>query len=357
MENDSNFSLMPAEWAPHEATWLAWPHEATDWPGKIEPLEWVYAEIVRAISIFERVEILVKDETLKARAEFCLNMHRVPENGASGKGYRMHLVPNDRSWLRDSAPTAVHDAAGNVHWIDWCFRAWAKYNNFSADAEVAARVAKLSGCPSTTALRPDNGEQLTLEGGAIDVDGEGTLLTTEECLLSTEQERNPGLTREGYEQAFAKYLGIKKTIWLGSGCAGDDTHGHIDDIARFVQPGVVTLAYEKDPADDNHQASVDNLRRLESATDANGRKIKVVKLPMPRAIWFGEERLPASYANFYIGNGFVIVPTFNDECDREALTIIASLFPDRRVIGIHALDLVLGQGTLHCLSQQQPAKR
>lgn len=340
---------MPAEWEPHEATWIAWPHEPTDWPGKLAPIPWVYAEIVRGLALSERVEILCNTESLKDSARECLELHRVDP-----ARYRLHIVPNDRSWLRDSMPTAVKRDDRTTAWVRWCFRAWAKYDNYSRDAGVPNAAAELSGLQLLDATRPDDGKPFTLEGGAIETDGEGTLLTTEECLLSTEQERNPGLDRSGYESAFARYLGIEKTIWLGSGCAGDDTHGHIDDIARFVAPGKVVLAYEEDPADSNHEPSVENYRRLNEARDARGRSLDVVKLPMPRPVWFGEERLPASYANFYIANTVVLVPTFNDVADRAALDTLARLFPTRKVIGIHALDLVLGQGTLHCLTQQQP---
>jgi len=340
---------MPAEWEPHEASWIAWPHEPTDWPGKLGPIPWVYAEISRVLTESERVEILCKDQPLAEQARECLRAHRVDENR-----YRLHIVPNDRGWLRDSLPSGVVNEAGQLEWVQWNFSAWAKYDNFSADAGVPKAVGAITKREIVLAERPDGTGRLTLEGGAIDVDGLGTLLTTEECLLSSEQERNPGMGRKDYEACFKKYLGVTKTIWLGSGCAGDDTHGHVDDIARFVAPGKIVLAFEADPADSNHRSSVDNLRRLEEASDAQGRRLEIIKLPMPRPIWFGEERLPASYANFYIANTVVIVPTFNDPADREALTILEALFPGRKVVGIHAVDLVLGQGTLHCLSQQQP---
>ena len=342
---------MPPEWAEHEATWIAWPHEPTDWLEKTPAIEWVYTEIVRWLSFSERTEILCKDEALLERASFCLEKARVPKSG-----YRLHVLANDRSWLRDSAPTAVWNGS-SVEWVRWKFRAWAKYDNFSADQKVPDLVAKVSGMAIHDALRPDTREPLTLEGGAIETDGEGTMLTTEECLLSTEQERNPGMGARDYEAAFAEYLGIKKTIWLGRGCAGDDTHGHIDDIARFVAPGKVVLAYEADPTDDNHEASEDNYQRLSAATDAAGRKLEVIKLPMPRPIWFGDERLPGSYANFYIGNKVVVVPTFNDPADASVLQTLQGVFPGRTVVGIHAVDLVMGQGTLHCLTQQQPKVR
>ena len=338
----------PAEWEPHEATWIAWPHHEADWPGKLASVPWVYAEIVRILHRTERVEILCHDESVRDAAAAHLRDHDVSGN------YCLHIVPNDRAWLRDSAPTAVLGADGRVNLVNWRFNAWAKYDNYDQDAHVGEAVARITGLPRIQPERPDTGEPVVLEGGAIDADGEGTLLVTEECLLSTVQQRNPGLTREGYERVFAEYLGIRQTIWLGEGCVGDDTHGHVDDVARFVAPGIIVLAYEEDPADDeNHRRSVDNMERLELAGADDG-AFKVVKLPFPRAVTMRGERLPASYANFYIANGVVLVPTFNDPNDRVALTTLARLMPDRHVVGVHAVDLVWGLGTLHCLTQQQP---
>ena len=337
---------MPAEWEPHEATWIAWPHHEPDWPGKLEPIPWVYAEIVRVLHRFERVEILCHDEAVRESAKHHLELHGVRQN------FRLHLVPNDRVWLRDSAPTVVRRDDGTMALANWRFNAWAKYDNFERDARVGEAIAKITGQPRLEPLRPDNGERVVLEGGAIDTDGAGTLLATEECLLSTVQERNPGLTRTDYERVFQQYLGVRQTIWLGEGCEGDDTHGHVDDVARFVAPGVIVLAYEEDPADaENHRRSVDNLERLQLA---GGRALKIVKVPFPRAVTMREERLPASYANFYIANGVVLVPTFNDPSDRVALNTLSELMPDRQVVGIHAVDLVWGFGTLHCMTQQQP---
>jgi agmatine deiminase len=339
----------PAEWEPHEATWIAWPHHEPDWPGKLAPIPWVYAEIVRVLHQHERVEIVCHDEAVRDAAARHLEAH-----GVSGN-YRLHVVPNDRVWLRDSGPTGVLDDRGAVTLVNWRFNAWAKYENYERDARMGEAFARLTGLPRVEPTRPDTGERVVLEGGAIDTDGEGTLLVTEECLLSPIQARNPGLSRDGYERVFHSALGIRQTIWLGEGCVGDDTHGHIDDIARFTAPGVIVLAYEEDPADDeNHRRSLDNLRRLELAGAGRG-ALKVVKLPYPRAVVMNGERLPASYANFYIANGVVIVPTFNDANDRIALGVLAELFPGRRIVGIHAVDLVWGLGTLHCLTQQQPA--
>ena len=339
---------MPAEWEPHQATWIAWPYLEEDWPGKLSAVNWVYTEIVRVLSESERVEILCHNEEIRAHAAELLALTHVPV-----ERFRLHVVPNNRSWLRDSAPTAVRSADGSLEWIAWQFNAWAKYDNYLLDQKVPEAISNISEIPHTPALRSDNTEALVMEGGVFDTDGEGTLLVTEECLLSEVQLRNKGFSKADYESAFAKYLGISKTIWLGKGCIGDDTHGHVDDIARFVGAGVVVVA--EDEADPNYPALFENYERLMQATDANGRKLKVVPLPMPRLISLGGDVLPASYAKFYIANTTVLVPTFNDPADSRAIAILSELFPDRKVVGIHSVDLVLGQGTLHCLTQQQPA--
>lgn len=353
MTTDMTSSLrMPAEWARHDATWIAWPHHEPDWPGKLGPIPWVYAEIVRALAPFERVEILCHDEAVRDSARKALQMHAV-----NADNYRLHLQPTDRVWLRDSGPTGVHRADGSVQLVHWGFDAWSKYDNYARDERVPEAVARVTGLPLITSVRPDNGERFILEGGGIETDGLGTMMVTEEWLLSDVQVRNPGLDRVGYERAFAQYLGITQTIWLGEGCVGDDTHGHVDDIARFVAPGVVVLAHEEDPSDENHRRSLDNLQRLQRARDARGEALRVVTLPYPRAVIMDDTRLPASYANFYIANGVVIVPTFNDVNDRVALGTLAELMPAHQVVGIHAVDLVWGLGTLHCLTQQQPAAR
>ena len=339
---------MAAEWEPHAATWIAWPHHEPDWPGKLAPIPWVYAEIVRVLHRRERVEILCHDDSVREAARRHLDAH-----GVDVVGYRLHLVPNDRVWLRDSGAIGVLGEDGDVELVHWAFNAWAKYPNYQRDALVGEAMARISGLPRIEPTRPDGAGRMVLEGGAIDVDGQGTVLATEECLLSPVQERNPGLDRDGYERAFAEWLGARQTIWLGEGCVGDDTHGHVDDVARFVAPGVIVLAYEEDPADENHRRAADNVRRLELAGAGAG-ALKVVKLPFPRAVEMNGERLPASYANFYVANGVVLVPTFNDPNDRLALNTLAELMPDHAVVGIHAVDLVWGLGTLHCLTQQQP---
>ncbi|CAN5233154.1 agmatine deiminase family protein [soil metagenome] len=338
---------MPAEWEPHAATWIAWPHHEPDWPGKLDAVRWDYAEIVRVLHQYEPVEIICNDAAVRESALDHLQAHHV-----DAARYRLHEVPSDRVWLRDSAPTGVVRGDGSVEWMNWGFNAWAKYDNYSRDALVGEAIADITGHLLEKPVRGDGG-RLVLEGGGIDVDGSGTLLVTEEWLLTDVQVRNPNLTRADYERAFAEYLGISRTIWLGEGAVGDDTHGHVDDIARFAPGGTVLLAYEEDPADANHQRSADNLRRLE--LESSTEPFNIVLLPFPRPVMMRGERLPASYANFYVCNGAVLVPTFNDPADHEALEIVAAAFTGRDVIGIHAVDLAWGLGTLHCLTQQQPA--
>ena len=342
---------MPAEWEPHRATWISWPHHEPDWPGKLGPIPWVYAEIARVLVPHERVEILCHTTDVLRDAREALEAH-----AAGTDRVRLHVVPTDRVWLRDSAPTAAVDAAGHVSLLNWAFNGWAKYDNWQRDADVGKAIARVTGLPRHEPRRPDTGERIVLEGGGIEVNGQGAVLVTEEWLLSETQVRNPGLTRHDYETVFREWLGAGHAIWLGEGCVGDDTHGHVDDVARFVDPATIVLAFEPDPADENHRRSVDNLRRLERASQSgDGESFRIVKLPYPRPVVMNGERLPASYANFYIANGIVLVPTFNDPNDRHALNILAELMPSRTVVGIHAVDLVWGLGTLHCLTQQEPA--
>jgi len=341
---------MPAEWEPHRATWIAWPHHEPDWPGKLGPIPWVYAEIARVIADHEPVEILCHSEDVEASAREALDAHSVRRDRV-----RLHVVPTDRVWLRDSAPTGVVDRRGGVTLVNWAFNGWAKYDNWQQDLAVGRAVAALTRLPRLEPVRSDTGERIVLEGGGIDVNGRGTIVVTEEWLLGPVQVRNPGLDRRDYERIFAEWLGASRTIWLGEGCVGDDTHGHVDDIARFVDEETIVLAVERDPADENHSRSVDNLRRLEAAAAVPGAPpLRVVTIPFPRPVVMNGERLPASYANFYIANDVVLVPTFNDANDRIALTTLAELMPSRKVIGIHAVDLVWGLGTLHCLTQQEP---
>ena len=339
--------IMPAEWARHDATWLAWPHDPRDWPGKFGPIPWVFAEIVRHVARGETVRLLVQDAAHEARVRRLLGRAAVPLDRVE-----LRRARTDRVWMRDSGPIFVLDD-GRKAIAGFRFTAWAKYPNFRNDAKNPARAAKALGVPLLPVVR--DGRAVVLEGGAVDVNGQGTILATEECLLDPEvQVRNPGMGRADYQAVFAEALGATNTIWLGKGIAGDDTHGHVDDLARFVSPRMIVLCRETNPNDPNHRPLEENRERLEGATLQDGSRPEVVYLPMPSPVVFDGQRLPASYANFYVCNAAVLVPTFGDPADRIALGILAELFRDRPVIGIHALDLVWGLGTLHCLSQQEP---
>jgi agmatine deiminase len=334
---------MPAEWEPHAATWLGWPHNKTDWPGKFEPIPWVYGEIIRHLTAGERVRLLVNSEGHKAQATRFLKRVGVHLG-------QVHFLrfPTNRGWTRDFGPIFVRQSDG-LAIARFHFNAWAKYDDWKKDDLVPVRAAKQF-------KRPLIDGKIVLEGGSIDVNGRGTLLTTEECLLDQKvQTRNPGMSRGELERVFRATLGITNTLWLGHGIAGDDTHGHVDDLCRFVNAKTVVLCREKNPNDVNYKALAENRERLQGMHLENGTAVEVIDLPMPAPLSFEGVRLPASYANFYIANAAVLVPTFNDPHDRIALGILAECFPDRAVVGIHAVDLVWGLGTLHCLTQQEPA--
>jgi agmatine deiminase len=334
---------MPAEWERHEATWLAWPHEVSDWPGKFVPIPWVYGEIVRHLSRVEKVRILVGNADTERKARSVLK-----KCGATMAAVEFFHIQTDRSWTRDFCPIFVQQNDGHRLPLNWRFNGWAKYNNWQHDDAVTEQLAAKLDMPMCT---PEvRGQRVVLEGGSIDVNGAGAILTTEECLLSPIQARNPELTREDIEQMFANYLGASRTIWLRNGIAGDDTHGHVDDLARFTAQDTIVIASEEDPAESNFMPLRENLAILREHGD-----VRVETLPMPEPVFFDRQRLPASYANFYIANEIVLVPTFNDANDRIALNKLAELFPSRKIVGIAATDLVLGLGTLHCMTQQQPA--
>jgi agmatine deiminase len=376
---------MPAEWEPHTSTWLAWPHYRGDWPGKFEPIPWVYAEIIRQLARHERIDLIVNNSASEKHARKVLS-----KANALGDNIRFHRWSTNRVWTRDSGCTFVVDTAipylssrakqgrslandpsqskacpelaegdlllaPNLSAIKWRFNAWAKYSNYGHDEKIGSRMAKAA---RAREIRPLRGKSsVVLEGGSIDVNGRGSLLTTEECLLSKIQQRNPAMSRADYEKLFSDYLGIRNVIWLDSGINGDDTHGHVDDITRFVSHDTVVTAVESDPNDPNYEPLRENIRRLRAATDQSGKPLSIIELPMPGPVVFENRRLPASYANFYIANGIVLIPVFNDPNDRVALDILANLFPEREVVGIYSGDLIWGFGAMHCMTQQQPAVR
>ncbi|MGA9529462.1 MAG: agmatine deiminase family protein [Terriglobales bacterium] len=377
---------MPAEWEAHASTWLAWPHFRGDWPGKFEPIPWVYAEIIRNLAKHERVDLIVNSERAENAARAVLE-----KANALSDNVVFHRWRTDRVWTRDSGciflttqepassqnfdsrttdtdpePQSHSESTSHLLALHFQFNAWAKYDNYKLDAKLGARLAKSAAARVVQPMiakelfdsRPSDRsqtERVVLEGGSIDVNGRGTLLTTEECLLSTTQQRNPSMNRTAYERMFADYFGIQTVIWLGGGIEGDDTHGHVDDLARFVAPDTVVTMVEPNAQDANYSALNHNLGRLRAARDQNGQRFNVVEIPMPRPLLFEGRRLPASYANFYIANGVVLVPVFNDPNDRIALNALAELFPTREIIPIYSGDLIWGFGALHCMTQQEPA--
>lgn len=345
---DLNYRI-PAEWEKHQATWLGWPHNKTDWPGKFSPIPWVYGEIVRKISEGEYVHILVESKKHKENAERVLKAV-----GVDLAKIKLFILKTDRGWVRDSGPAFVKDNSSNVSLVNFRFNAWAKYSNYKKDEKLPFFISKKLGMKKFVPIH--NRMHVCLEGGSIDINGKGTLITTEECLMDPKiQVRNPGFTKNDYEEVFRNYLGISNVLWLGKGIVGDDTHGHVDDLCRFVNKNTVVLVQEKKSTDANYTLLQENRERLESMKLENGSKVNVVEIPMPDPVVFKGERLPASYANFYISNKYVLVPTFNDLKDRIALGVLGELFTDRTVIGIHAVDLVWGLGTIHCLTHEQPA--
>lgn len=339
---------LPAEWEWHEATWLGWPHNKSDWPGKFAPIPWVYAEIVRRISAGEKVRIVVESKDRERQARTVLKSANVDMSNVE-----FFSLKTDRGWTRDSGPQFVKNSEG-VAQVNFKFNGWAKYSNYRKDCNLPGFISKKLALESF--VPEHNGRHVVLEGGSMDYNGKGTLLTTEECLLDEKvQARNPGFSKDDYAKVFHDYLGIANVLWLGKGIAGDDTHGHVDDLCRFVNTRTLLLVQEKDPNDDNYKPLQENRERLEDFRLEDGSKPDVQYLPMPQPVIFKGQRLPASYANFYISNDAVLVPTFDDPNDRLALGIIGELKADRPVIGIHSLDLVWGLGTLHCLTHEQPA--
>jgi agmatine deiminase len=365
---------MPAEWEPHESTWLAWPHFRDDWPGKFEPIPWVYAEIIRNLARHERVDLIVNNANWENRARAVLEKADVL-SGTLAANIRFHYWRTDRVWTRDSGcifltPPSEHrdeQADPELLALHFQFNAWAKYPNYKLDAKVGKRMAKAAGVRVVQPFVVDSfgnssndKHRVVLEGGSIDVNGRGTLITTEECLLSATQQRNPPMDRAAYERLFADYFGAPSVIWLESGIAGDDTHGHVDDITRFVGPNTVITMIEPNERSKNHAALRANLGRLKNARTSSGttdgQRLEIVEIPMPRPVVFEGRLLPASYANFYIANRTVLVPVFNDPNDRIALNTLAAVFPTREIVPIYCGDLIWGFGALHCMTQQQPAR-
>ena len=335
---------MPAEWAPHRGTWLSWPHKEESWPGKFGPVPGIFAQIVRHLVPREEVHINVGDEALEASARAAIRHAGVPLDRVF-----FHRNPTNDSWCRDHGPLFVqrrHGGRREELILDWGYNAWGgKYPPFDLDDVIPTRVGAELGLPVES-------PGIILEGGSIDVNGEGTLLTTEQCLLNPN--RNPSLGKADIERLLRDYLGVRHILWLGDGIEGDDTDGHVDDLTRFVDPVTVVTVVEDDPADANHRPLRENLERLRHMTDQDGRPLRIVELPMPPAMYEQDQRLPASYANFYIANGAVLLPGYDTARDEEARQALQPLFPDREVVIIDCRDLVWGLGAIHCVTQQWP---
>lgn len=332
---------MPAEWARHARTWMAWPARPATWRsgseghGGIEAARALHVELAKAIAAFEPVTMVCSPGEMAEASLMC------------GPGIDLVPIPLSDGWMRDIGPTFVTDGAASIAGVDWIFNGWGGlHNDFAADAEVAAEVLKLRNYPRLAA-------PIVLEGGAISGDGAGTLLVTEECLL--DPRRNPGKSKADLEQALTYYLGAKTVIWLGRGYDGDETRGHIDEIACFVKPGTVLVQVTADPEDPNYLIQHDNLARLRSARDAEGRQLEIVEIPQPARREEGGRRLTLSYINFVFANGGVIIPSFGDPADDPAFRIFSNLFHDRKIIQFLADDLVIGGGGMHCITQQEPA--
>ena len=348
---DSIHYRLYAEWELHKATWLSWPHNPTDWPGKMSAVQKIYAELAQKLATVEEVRILVNSERHEMRAKTYLKNVQ-----ADLANIYFHHILTNRSWIRDYGPIFVTDnrtKRKQKKIIHFRFNGWARYPAHQKDNSVPLTLA----CQLNLKMIPAKWKNIpfVLEGGSIDVNGSGTLVTTEGCLLDPKiQPRNPGITRSELEKLFRKYLGITNVIWLDRGIEGDDTHGHVDDICRFVDRRTMVLAMETNPSDANATVLAENLERLKQVRLEDGSMFNIVLLPMPKPIYFKACRLPASYANFYIANKIVLVPIFNDPADQKALGILTDLFPRREVIGIHAVDLLLGLGGIHCITLQEP---
>lgn len=327
--------FMPAEWAQHERCWMAWPRLKSLWGQALDEAKLAYAEVARTIAGFEEVVMLTHAEDMGEATRMC---------GPSVKVTATHV---EDSWTRDSGPTFVTNCRGEVAGVDWVFNAWGHfYDEKTTDESMALNI--LSTLNMRRYVAP-----FILEGGSIHVDGEGTLITTEQCLL--DPNRNVGLTKSDFEELFSAYLGVSKVIWLGDGLDGDDTNGHVDIVATFVRPGVVLIQSCDDPLDPNFRIFEENMRRLELACDAAGRPLEIVTVPQPARVDYEDERLDLSYVNYYVANGAVIIPAFGDPNDAKFREIMQRLYPNRTLVSIDSLSIFKGGGGIHCITQQQPA--
>lgn len=339
---------MPAEWERHRATWIAWPYMESDFPGKLDAVRWAYCEFIRHACQVEAVEILCLNEQMEQDIKSRLSRQNITGD------IRIHRAQYNRSWLRDSGPIGVYAAENKKsQWVSFLFTGWGALPEVELDQTIPAYIANSSG--KSIDCSHDYGAQPVLEGGMLDVSGDGLIVITEECLLSEQQQRNAGFSKKDYERIFAEKLGAPHALWLPWGVSGDDTHGHIDNVARFVGPRTVMVASADSSDTQQHGKLKENIEYLRGYRTPSGERLEVIELPFPSARFCDGMRLAASYLNFYFLNDLVLVPTYNDPRDREVLGILAELLPDRRVVGIYCGDWILGGGTLHCSTQQEPA--
>lgn len=333
---------MPAEWEPHVSTWFSWPHKEESWPGKFEPVPAVFVEMTKILATYEFVNINVKDnDMLQSVAQLLI------EGAVDMQKVTLHVNPTNDAWCRDHGPIYIKNDKGIRAIVDWGYNAWGgKYPPFEADDQVPVLIAQKQ---NLQLFQPG----IVMEGGSIEVNGKGTLMTSEACLLNPN--RNPHLNKEQIEEYLKAYLGVRHILWLGDGIVGDDTDGHIDDMTRFINPTTIVTAIEEDPEDENYEILLENYERLLAMKDQDGNPFKIVKIPMPEPVYYEDTRLPASYANFLIANGCVLVPTYRSANDQKAIDILQQHMPDRKVIGIDCTDLIWGLGAIHCVSQQEPA--
>lgn len=337
---DSETYRMPAEWEPHQATWLTWPHDEAHWPGKFEKIPAIWARMVKELESGEEVHINIHDDKTRHVAESALE-----KVGSSGKNVHFHSIRNQFSWARDHGPIFVRDKNNKVVITNWKYNAWGEKWPFEVDDQIPSHIAKILNLPEIKI-------PMVLEGGSIDVNGDGVLLTTKSCLLN--KNRNPDFSKQKIEDYLSKVLGVKKILWLGDGIEGDDTDGHVDDLTRFVNKNTILTVVEKNKSDVNYKALSENLKSLQSMADHNQKSFEIIEVQMPEPVIHEDVRLPASYANFYIGNKVILLPVFEMKSDQQAVDALSKLFPDRKIAAIPSRDLVWGLGAFHCVTQQQP---
>ena len=352
MSKRINEFRMPAEWEPQKSVWISWPHNKNDWPGMFEKIPNVVGKIIKYLANHQRIDLLVNTNKIMYEAR-----KKLKRTGCKLSNIKFHKIKTDRLWLRDSGPIfLINKKTRKKIMLNFKFTAWSKYKNFRNDNKINYQISKYLNIKSILPKKINSKkfEKVVMEGGAFDTNGSGSILLTKECLLSSKQERNKGFKKSDYESLFSKYLNTKNFIWLNKGIVGDDTHGHIDDIARFVSKTTIMIADENNKSDKNYKSLKENIKIVRKSYDENGKKFKIIKIPMPSPIFIQKTRVPASYLNFFISNKTVLVPIFNVKEDKKVLKIFRKFFTKRKVIAVDCSDLIWGFGAIHCMTQQEP---